>query len=296
VRDRSRLVSPGCSMREMSDQAAGGPTRSARSYRVEALAKGLRLLSYFTAERPALKVKDLVSFSGIPMPTVFRLVATLEEEGYLERTVDGMVRPGTGVLALGFAAMQGLDMVQMSEPVLRELAAATGETVNLGVLYGDQVLFVARFPRQDSVLAANIRVGSTVPAVFSSIGKTILAYLSEAELNQRVGEHSFRGSWGPRAVRTIDALKVQLEAARTDGYIIQRDEAIPGLTSIAAPVRQAGDLVSYAINVAVPTAEYTNRQVVDRFLEPLYAAANEISRRQGGRVTPTPARHRGLAK
>src|SRR5271165_697285 len=92
----------------VTDHTAEESNRPARSYRVEALAKGLRLLSYFTAERPALHVKDLVALSGIPMPTVFRLVATLTEEGYLERTVDGMVRPGTGVLVLGFAAMQGL--------------------------------------------------------------------------------------------------------------------------------------------------------------------------------------------
>jgi IclR family pca regulon transcriptional regulator len=151
-------------MRHVTDQAPARPDRPARSYRVEALAKGLRLLSYFTAERPALHVKDLVALSGIPMPTVFRLVATLTEEGYLERTVDGMVRPGTGVLVLGFAAMQGLDLVQMSEPVLRDLAAETGETVNLGVLYGDQVLFVARIPRRDTLVAANLRVGGRIPA------------------------------------------------------------------------------------------------------------------------------------
>jgi IclR family pca regulon transcriptional regulator len=272
-------------MRGVTDQAVEGPDRPdrpARSYRVEALAKGLRLLSYFTAERPAMHVKDLVSLSGLPMPTVFRLVATLTEEGYLERTVDGMVRPGTGVLVLGFAAMQGLDLVQMSEPVLRDLAAETGETVNLGVLYGDQVLFVARIPRRDTLVAANLRVGSTVPAVFSSIGKTILAYLSEEELSQRVTADSFRGAWGPRAVTTADALNKQLESARRDGYLVQRDEAIPGLSSIAAPIRQTGDVVAAAVNVAVPSAEYADEQLVSRLLEPVLAASREISRRMGG--------------
>jgi IclR family pca regulon transcriptional regulator len=256
--------------------------RPGRSYRVEALAKGLRLLSYFTAERPALRVKDLVDLSGIPMPTTFRLIATLEEEGYLERTVDGKVRPGTGVLALGFAAMQGLDLVQISEPVLRELATATGETVNLGVLYGDQVLFVARIPRSYTLVAANIRVGSTVPAVFSSIGKMILAYLKTEEFDQRISESSFRGIWGPRAVRTMESLQVQLEAARQDGYLVQRDEAIPGLSSIAAPVRQADGVVSAAVNVAVPSGEYTSDQLIDRYLGPLLGASREISRRLGG--------------
>lgn len=265
-------------MRRVTSRDAPAP---GRSYRVEALAKGLWLLSHFTAERPALRVKDLVSLTGIPMPTVFRLVATLEEEGYLERTADGMVRPGTGVLALGFAAMQGLDLVQLSESVLRDLAAA-GETVNLGVLYGDQVLFVARIPRRGSLLAANIRVGSTVPAVYSSIGKTILAYLSEEELRERVTTDSFRGVWGPRAVRTLDDLNAQLESARQEGYLVQRDEAIPGLSSIAAPIRQAGGVVSAAINVAVPSAEYTGEQLVDQFRESLLTASRDISRRMGG--------------
>lgn len=273
----------------MSEDLAAGGRQPSRSYRVDALAKGLRLLSYFTAERPTLRVKDLVDLSGIPMPTTFRLIATLEEEGYLERTVDGRVRPGTGVLALGFAAMQGLDLVQISEPVLRELAAATGETVNLGVLYGDQVLFVARIPRSHTLVAANIRVGSTVPAVFSSIGKTILAYLSPEEFAQRISEDSFRGIWGPRAVRTLEALQAQLESARRDGYLVQRDEAIPGLSSIAAPVKQADGAVSAAVNVAVPSGEYTSDQLIDRCLGPLLYASREISRRTGG-SSAAPAR------
>src|ERR1700722_9144772 len=273
-------------MRDVTDHAAEGPDRPARSYRVEALAKGLRLLSYFTAERPALHVKDLVALSGIPMPTVFRLVATLTEEGYLERTVDGMVRPGTGVLVL----------VQMSEPVLRDLAAETGETVNLGVLYGDQVLFVARIPRRDTLVAANIRVGSTVPAVFSSIGKMILAYLSADELGQRVTPDSFRGTWGPQAVTTLDALTAQLESARRDGYLVQRDEAIPGLSSIAASIRQAGDTVAAAVNVAVPSAEYANERLIERLLEPLLGARREISRRMGGTAPRVHGQYRRILK
>ena len=133
---------------EHDNSRGDGPKLQARSYRVEALAKGLRLLSFYSAETPVLRVKDLVELSGIPMPTTFRLVATLEEEGYLERTIDGQVRPGTSVLALGFAAVQGMDLVQTSDPTMRDLHAKTSETVNLGVLYSDQVLFVARIPRR----------------------------------------------------------------------------------------------------------------------------------------------------
>ncbi len=257
----------------------GSPTRS---YRIEALAKGLRLLSVFSAERPALRVKDLVDITGIPMPTVFRLVATLEEEGYLERTTDSMVRPGTSVLALGFAAVQGLDLVQNSRSTMRELASLTGETVNLGVLYSDQVLFVARIPRRDSLLAAGIRVGSTVPAVFSSIGKVILADMSDEELKRCISDASFNGRWGPNAVRTMDELLKHLDAARRDGYVIQQETAIPGLSSVAAPIRQGGGTVVAAINVAVSSSEYSKKRLMNILLPPLLEAAGEISLRLGG--------------
>lgn len=263
-----------------SDQA----TPTGRSYRVEALAKGLRLLSLFNSERPALRVKDLVELTGIPMPTVFRLVATLEEEGYLERTSDSMVRPGTSVLALGFAAVQGLDLVQTARTTMRELASSTGETINLGVLYSDQVLFVARIPKRESLLAAGIRVGSTVPAVFSSIGKVILSDMTEAELHRCISESSFSGRWGPSAVRTMGELLPQLEAARRDGYVIQQETAIPGLSSIAAPIRQGGGSVIAAINVAVSTSEYSRKKLVSTLLGPLLEAAREITLRLGGDV------------
>jgi IclR family transcriptional regulator, pca regulon regulatory protein len=253
-----------------------------RPYRVEALAKGLRLLSFFSADRPALRIKDLVELSGIPMPTVFRLVVTLEGEGYLERTPEGLVRPGTGVLALGFAAMQGLDLVQTSSSIVRELASTTGETVNLGVLYGDQVLFVARVPTRTSLVSADIRIGSTVPAVYSSIGKVLLAHLDDGELSELITDASFRGTLGPRAVQTLGALRPQLESARRRGYLVQRDEAMPGLSSIAAPVRQAGGAVVAAVNVAVPSSEYTNKHLVDGFLSPLLVACREITIRLGG--------------
>ena len=258
------------------------PGSPSRSYRIEALAKGLRLLSVFSAERPALRVKDLVDITGIPMPTVFRLVATLEEEGYLERTTDSMVRPGTSVLALGFAAVQGLDLVQNSRSTMRELASLTGETVNLGVLYSDQVLFVARIPRRDSLLAAGIRVGSTVPAVFSSIGKVILADMSDEELKRCISDASFNGRWGPNAVRTMDELLKHLDAARRDGYVIQQETAIPGLSSVAAPIRQGGGTVVAAINVAVSSSEYSKKRLMTILLPPLLEAAGEISLRLGG--------------
>jgi len=89
----------------------------------------------------SLKLREISDRTGIPMPTAFRVVATLEEGGYLERLPDGSIRPGVAVLLLGSAALRGSSLVQLSEQPLRHLAEQSGETVNLGVLVGDQGLF-----------------------------------------------------------------------------------------------------------------------------------------------------------
>jgi IclR family pca regulon transcriptional regulator len=280
-----RSTAGGSSASEGAAAGVGRDQPSARPgnrYRVEALAKGLRLLSLFTPQRPALRVKDLADLSGQPMPSVFRFVSTLEEEGYLERLPDGRVRPGTGVLALGFASLQGMDLVQTSTALMGELAAATGATVNLGVLFQDSVLFVARVPGPMSLVAANIRVGTMVPAVYSSIGKVLLASLGPDEFERRISDESFSGAWGPRAVRDRTALAYQLESVRLDGYLIQEEEAVAGLSSLAAPIRQAGQGVVAAINVAVPSREYSQARILRELREPLLSAASTISLRLGG--------------
>ena len=143
-------------------------------YRVEALAKGLRILSLFDEKRPSWRVSDLAIAAGMPMPTVYRVVMTLASEGYLDHLPNGYYRPGVRTLTLGTAALRSLDLVAIATPKLQWLAERSGETVNLAVLTGDRVLYLIRL-RNSDLVTANIQVGSTLPAVHTSIGKLLLA-------------------------------------------------------------------------------------------------------------------------
>lgn len=264
--------------KSMTDRRPG----PAPNYRIEALAKGLRILKLFSGRRTSMRVKDIAIAVGYPMPTVFRLVATLEGEGYLERTADGSVRPGTAVLSLGFAALQDLDLARTSEIIVNRLAEQTGESVNLGVLLNDQVLVVGRVQGRPTSLAANIHIGSQLPAVFSSMGKVLLGNISDADLSRRITPASFTEEWGPNAVRSMSALRKQLAAVRRDGYIIQEEEAIPGLSSVAGPIRDATGSVVAALNVAVASARY-DRERIESELKPLVLeACAHITTRLGG--------------
>jgi len=253
-----------------------------RAYRVEALAKGLRILTLFSDRRPALRLKEIVALSGFPMPTAFRLVSTLASEGFLERLPDGVVRPGTAVLTLGFAALHGLDLIQTSAEILRELASETKQTVNLGVLSGDEVLYVLRL-YGNALVTANVTVGSRLPATVTSMGKVLLASLSDDEFGAHIDESSFKGTWGPNAVGSMQALRKQLARVRADGYALQDEELAHGLRSIAAPVRRPNGEVVAAVNVAVAAAEFSVARILKNLRAPLLRACAQVSMRLGSR-------------
>lgn len=249
----------------------------ANRYRIEALAKGLDVLSLFDETTTNLKLRDICDRTGIPMPTAFRVVATLEERGYLERLPDGSIRPGTAVLTLGSAALRGSTLVQLSEQPLRHLAEETGETVNLGVLLRDQVLYLARL-RNSDLVTANIQVGSTLPAPFTSMGKLLLAYLSPDELRATLADTTF-GMAGPNAATSIDELEGMLAVIRDQGYALQDQEVAAGLRSVSVPVFGRDPRPAAAINIAVATTRHDLEALRGPLLDRLRRTADEIGAR-----------------
>ena len=233
--------------------AVEGAPHRANQYRIESLAKGMQILRLFDEKTVTLRLREICDRTGIPMPTAFRLVSTLEEEGFLDRADNGDLQPGMSVLSLGSAALRGSSLVQVSEKPLRQLAAATGETVNMGILVGAEVLYLARLKNADLV-TANVQVGSTLPAVYTSMGKLLLAWLTPAELRSRLGSDAFVGGAGPNAVHTVDQLEKRLSSVRADGYSIQDQELAQGLRSVSAPVFGQDEAPVAAVNIAVASS------------------------------------------
>ena len=245
-------------------------------YRVEALAKGLRILSLFDEQRPSWRVTDLAAAAGLPMPTVYRVVQTLTSEGYLDHLPNGDYRPGVRTLTLGTAALRSLDLVEVATPPLRRLADRTGETVNLAVLNGDLVLYLVRL-RNSDLVTANIQVGSTLPAVTTSIGKLLLAHLDDADLESRVTDASFRSQHGPNAKISLDELRGELTQIRNQGWAMQDEELAHGLRSVAGPVTAAGRGVVAGVNLAVQARDWSTQRIMRELQPTLLETCAEIS-------------------
>lgn len=247
-------------------------------YRIEALAKGLLFLRQFDEQTVSLKLSDISKATGIPMPTAFRIASTLEEEGYLTRTIDGSYQPDVATLMLGSAALRGSSLVQIADKTLRDLAQRTGETVNLGVLRGDQVLYLIRL-RNSDLVTANIQVGSTLPAVYTSMGKMLLAHQDEDTVRSLITPDSFASGAGPNALTDTDALIAELKKIRKQGYSIQDQELAQGLRSVSLPVTGREDQVVAAVNIAVSAVRRDAKSLRTILLDQLREAATEISRK-----------------
>jgi IclR family transcriptional regulator, pca regulon regulatory protein len=259
-----------------AESLAGPESPERPGYRVEALAKGLRILSLFDEQRPSWRVSDLATAAGLPMPTAYRVVMTLTAEGYLDHLPSGEYRPGVRTLTLGMAALRSLDLVGIATPKLTDLGQRLGETVNLAVLTGDRVLYLVRL-RNSDLVTANIQVGSTLPAVHASIGKLLLAYLDEDDLEARITDASFAANSGPNAKLSLAELREELRAIREQGWAMQDEELAYGLRSVAGPVIGPAGRVVAGVNLAVQARDWSTQRIIRELKPAVLETCAEIS-------------------
>lgn len=208
------------------------------------------LVRIIESGRPT-SVGELADAAGLPKSTTSRLVRALEARGLVQREgVRGSLRPGP--VLVGFARSTGgiVDLVATTSSALDELAALTGETVNLAVAGHEGVEHLAQ---RDSryFLGSSNWIGRPVPYHAAANGKVFLAFGAA-----RVP----RGPLARLTERTISdpaLLEAELAEVRTRGWATAVEELEPGLLAIAAPVRGPDGSVVAALSVSAPTVRVT---------------------------------------
>ncbi len=225
------------------------------------MAKGLRILSLFTENRPTWRVSDIAPAVGMPPPTVYLVVMTLTAGGYPDHLAGGDYRPGAAVSTLGTAALASLDLVQVATPSCANLPTrpARRSTLRCSPQTGCSTWSGCATPIWSPPPS---RSGRPLPAVHTSIDKLLLAYLDEDDLTSRIDTDSFAGNAGPNAKQTLDELRGELSRIRADGWALQDEELAFGLRSVAAPGRDACGAVIAGANIAVQARDWSARRIV----------------------------------
>ncbi len=229
------------------------------------------------SEAGELGVSELGRRLGVHKATASRLVATLAERGLLERDpATEKFRLGFGLIRLAGAAMAELEIVRVARPLLEELADRTRETVNLGVLSGDSVVYVDQVSGSRSVVSVNW-VGRRTPLHCTSNGKVLLAWMEPA---RRRGLLRHLQAFTDRTITDPGLLEEQLEQVRRRGYAQTLEELEEGLNAVAAPIRQADGTLVAALSVSGPA--FRLRPIdLPRVARHTMEIADAISRRLG---------------
>jgi len=239
------------------------------------LARGLAVIRAFTQQRRHLTIAQLSQRTGIPRAAVRRCLYTLSMLGYVG-TEDGRtyaLRPR--ILALGHAYLSSTPLVYAVQPLLDQITSVLHESSSLAVLEGDEILYIARSSTTTRLMSIDLGIGSRLPAYCTSMGRVLLAGLTDAELDVYLSRVKLV-KLTTRTVSTADELKVALNAVRRNGYAVVDQELEIGLRSIAVPVSDREGRSAAAINVGTQSSRVSVAEMESKFLPPLRAAAHEL--------------------
>lgn len=215
---------------------------------LQSVRRALRALEFISEGECG--VTELGRKLGVHKATASRLVATLAERGFVERDpATEKYRLGFGLISLAGAAMGGNDLVRTARPILEDLAERTRETVNLGVMSGDAVVYIDQVTGTRSIVSVNW-VGQRTPLHCTSNGKVLLASMSEAERARLLRDGLPRLT--PKTVTDPEVLRVELADIARRGYAQTMEELEEGLNAVASPIRGVGGHVVAAVSVSGP--------------------------------------------
>lgn len=245
---------------------------------VGSLAKGLRVLEAFTAERPELTLSEVASLAKLDPGTAFRMLNTLVMLGYVARVPESRrFRLTLKVTDLGFHAIGGADLREVARPILRSLVDELSEAASLGVLDGGDVVYIDRVRAGLTRIGVDIRIGTTIPAYCSAIGQAILAYLPADEL-ARILAVAPRSGQFPTKPMTKSEIERDLADVREHGMALRDSYFGSGLRILSVPVLDLDNYPVAAVSVAAPALRAPSREFKRRALEPVRRAARDIAR------------------
>jgi len=268
--------------RPASPRMAGNGAKGAGH--TQALSRGLALLETLAATDGGATLTVLAEALALPAPTAHRLLATLEQAGFVEAGANGAWRVGVRAFRAGSAFLSHRNLVAQALPRLERLMGEAGETANLAVIEDGEAVFVAQAQCRE-LMRMSVKLGARGPLHASGVGKAMLAAMTEAEA-AAVAARGLR-RLTPQTLTTREALAADLAATRARGYAIDDEEHAPGLRCVAAVILDENGRPWAALSLAGPTSRLTPERVA-KLGRLVREAARDATLALGGQVSGKP--------
>jgi DNA-binding IclR family transcriptional regulator len=249
---------------------------------VPALEKALDILEYIAQSGTSVPAKELSTNLMIPHATVYRTVKYLCSRGYLKQDQqdEGEYSLGPQLLHLAHALSRQFDLLTAAGPIIRELAAKSTQTAQIGILQDLGVMYIDQaLPTKPVNIIAALR--TVIPVNVSASGKVLVAHLPLREQEYFL-EHCRLAAQTPKSVVDIPLFRQELQKVRDQGYALDSEEYARGIGCAAAPIWDYKGQVIAAIGVTGPIADYTDETRLQRLIQLVKEASEELTSSIGG--------------
>ena len=261
--------------------AGGGPGEASRERNIPT---NLRLLVILEAVARAgapvtpteINAGLASSGMGLPKPTIHRLFATLEDEGFLQREIDGRsYSPGRRMNRMAVETVSSIRVRGARMAVMNALAERIGETCNLSIPDRDAMIYLDRVETKWP-LRIQLPVGTRVPLHCTASGKMYLARLDRVRLD-RILDNETHESRTPGTITDPQMLKAEMARIARDGFAVDREEFMEGMVAVAVPILDRQGQLFATLSFHAPTVRMSVEQALGH-VDALRHAASELGR------------------
>ncbi len=261
------------------------PAKGKRYFFISSLEKGIRILELL-AEKQAVTISEAARYMETNRAGAHRFLATLRELGYVEKDEEDRYHLTFRVVELGMKVVNRHEILRVVRPYLLELSAAFNETVNLGRFNGGDILHLDKIDSKE-ILRMDSEIGSRAPAYCTALGKAVLAFFPEEDLNEYLKSARLK-AYGPNTITSRRQLRKELEGIRLQGYALDDEELSSGLRCVAAPVFDHTGRAGYALSVSGPVTRMTMERI-----ETIHPVVRQTCRRLSERLGSAQGAARG---
>ncbi|MGZ6505459.1 MAG: IclR family transcriptional regulator [Tumebacillaceae bacterium] len=231
-----------------------------QSNKNKTVVKSMDLLNLFLTNS-RLSLQEMVQLTGIPKTSVYRMLGSLEDMGFLTKDADGKYTLGLLFLQFGQLVSERLDIRHLALPLMRTLRDDVGEAVNLIIPDGKEAIYIEKVDTLQPVRVYT-RIGRRAPLYAGACPRILLAYLPGEKREQYLNDTKLM----PIASGTItdtDELERQLNASRRDGYSVSHHELEDGTSAVAAPIFDFKGQVVAGLSIAGPVSRFQDGDLPD---------------------------------
>ncbi len=253
--------------------------KKASYYNINSITKAFNLLEIIVTKNE-FQLSELCRLLKYPKTTIHRMLLTLESLGYVQQNSVSRGYVATiKILELGVKVVRNLNYIEIAKPLMVKLSEKTGETINLGILDGLDVICVHNVESNQYLRIAGQPIGHRAKAYHTGMGKVLLAYLSEEERAELFSNNSITPHTS-KSLKTVSAIEENLQQVRNQGYAVDDEEAHKGVRCVGAPIFDNIPKVIAGISIVCP-ASRLNEEDIESLAKLITETAAVISNKLG---------------